>query len=432
MNKANIEVSSKATKNSEIQLKIKVLKEAQKKYYDQAAKEISQNISVNGFRKGHIPTNLVEEKVGKPMIQAHALDLALPDSYSEAIKKEEIEPIAMPKIEVDSLEKMEFTATCAIMPEVKIKSIDKIKVEVKEPKVTKKDLDAAIERALTQHIEWKDVKRTAKKDDRVEIDFSGFDKDGNPIPNTESKNYPLVLGSGVFIPGFEENIEGMKVDEEKSFQVTFPKDYHADKLKNAEVTFKVKVNKIEESKSPKLTDKFVKEVLKLDKTLEEYKQDLKENLLKQKKHESVHEAENKVFEKLLKESELTLSEILVDEEFKLLKQEISADLQKRGQSFENFAADLEKREGKKFKEAYHDKALERVKLRFIVDHVIKTKKLDVTEAEIEADIQNKIETADESIKKHVEDYYKQNPQAKESIKQHLLMDKLIKLFISEK
>lgn len=432
MSKANIKVSSKATKNSEIQLKIKVSEESQKKYYEQAAKEISQNITVNGFRKGNIPTNMVEDKVGKPMIQAHALDLALPNAYTEAIKSEKVEPIAMPKIEVDSLENMEFTATCAIMPEVKVKDLDKIKVEVKEAKVTKKELDLEIQNSLKQHIEWNEVKRAAKKEDRVEIDFSGFDKDGNPIPNTESKAYPLVLGSGVFIPGFEENIEGMKTGEEKSFQVTFPKDYHSDALKNAEVTFKVKVNKIEESKVPKLSDEFIKQTLKQDKTLDEYQKELKHNLLKQKKHQLIHQAENEVFEKLLKESELTLSDILIDEELKLLKKEIEADLQKRGQTFENFTTDLEKREGKKFNELYHDKALERVKLRFIVDHVMKVKKLEVTEDEIEADIQNKVETADESIKKHVEDYYKQNPQAKESIKQHLLMDKLIKLFIAEK
>lgn len=432
MSKANFTVKSSTTKNSEVVLKIKVSKEAQTAYYDKAAKEISQNIKVDGFRKGHVPTNIVEERVGKPTIQAHALDLALPEIYTAAVKKEKVEPIAMPKVEIDSLENMEFTATCATMPEVKVKNLDKIKVTVKDAKVTKKEVDAEIENILKRHTNWKDVKRAAKNEDRVEIDFSGFDDKGEPIPNTESKNYPLVLGSGVFIPGFEENVAGMKIDEEKSFEVTFPKDYHADNLKNAKVTFKVKVNRIEEPETPKLTDEFLKETLKKEQSVEEYKKETKENLIKQKEHKLVHEAENEVFEKLIKESDFTLSEILIEEELRILKGEIEQDLQRRGQDFATFEADLKEREGKTFKELYTDKATERVKLRFIVDHIIKTKKLEISDKDVEADIQNKVETADESIKKHVEDYYKQNPQAKESIKQHLLMDKIIKLFIEKK
>ncbi len=432
MSKSTINVKTSKTKNSEVILKIEVTEEARKSFYEKAAKEISQNLNVNGFRKGHIPTNLVEEKVGKATIQAHALDLALPETYSAAVKKEKIEPIAMPKVEIDSLEEMKYTATCAVMPEIELKNLDKIKVESKPAKVAKKDVDQEVENILKRHTEWKVVKRAAKNEDRAEIDFSGFDKDGNPIPNTESKNYPLVLGSGVFIPGFEDNVEGMKAGEEKSFQVTFPKDYHADNLKNAEVTFKVKVNQVEEPSTPKLTDKFIKETLKKDQNKEDYLKEIKSNLLKQKEHQAVHEAENKVFEKLIKEAKIDLSDILVEEELRIIKQEIQADLQKRGQTFENFEADLKEREGKSFEELYKEKAEERVKLRFIVDHIIKTKKLEVSEKEIEADIKQKIETADESIKKHVEDYYKQNPQAKQSIKQHILMDKLIKLFLDKK
>lgn len=432
MSKANFTVESKKTKNSEVVLKIKLSEEAKKSYYNKAAKEISQSINVDGFRKGKVPTNMVEEKVGKPTILAHALDLALPDTYSAAVKQEKVEPIAMPKVEVDSLETMEFTATCAVMPEVTLKDLDKIKIEIKDSKVTKKEVDQEIENTMKRFTDWKEVKRAAKKEDRAEIDFSGFDKDGNPIPNTESKNYPLVIGTGVFIPGFEENVEGMKLGEEKSFEVTFPKDYHAENLKNAKVTFKVKVNKIEEPETPKLDANFLKDKLKKEQTVAEYTKEVKENLVKQKEHKLVHEAENQVFEKLIKESTINLSDILVDEELKILKGEIEQDLKKRGQDFATFEADLKTREDKTFAELYRDKALERVKLRFIVDHIIKTKKLEVSEKDINADIQNKVETADESIKKHVEDYYKQNPQAKESIKQHLLMDKLIKLFIDKK
>lgn len=432
MSKTKFTVKTSSTKNAEVILKIKVSKEAQETYYNQAAKEISQNIKVDGFRKGHVPANIVEERVGKPTIQAHALDLALPQIYTDVVKQEKIEPIAMPKIEIDSLENMEFTATCAVMPEVKVKDIDKIKVSVKDAKVTKKEVDEEIENTLKRFTNWKDVKRAAKNEDRVEIDFSGFDEKGEPIPNTESKSYPLVLGSGVFIPGFEENVTGMKIDEEKSFEVTFPEDYHADNLKSAKVTFKVKVNRIEEPETPKLSDEFLKETLKKEQSVEEYKKEIKTNLEKQKEHQLVHEAENEVFEKLIKNSDFTLSEILIDEELRILKQEIEQDLQRRGQDFATFESDLKEREGKTFQELYTEKAVERVKLRFIVDHIIKTKKLEVTEKEVEADIQSKVETADESIKKHVEDYYKQNPQAKESVKQHLLMDKIIKLFIEQK
>lgn len=422
----------KTEKGAEVILKVTPSKEAIQKFYDKAVKEISQNIKVNGFRKGHMPASVVEQQVGKTTVQAHAFDLGLSEMYTAAVKQEKIEPISMPKIEIGSLEEMSFTATCPLMPEVKIKDLDKVKISVKEPKVTEADLKEELENLQSQFINWSEVKRKAKKGDRVEIDFSGYDKDENLIPNTESKNYPLVLGSGVFIPGFEENVEGMKTGEEKSFEVTFPKDYHADSLKSAKVTFKVKANLVEEPNKPELNDDFIKETLKKEQTLEEYKKDLKDKLLKNKKHELIHEAENEVFEKLLKASDIEISDILVEEELKIIKDEISGDLQRRGQNFQAFEADLKEREGKTFEESYTEKALERVKLRFIVDHIIKTKDIKVTEEEVNQEIQNKVAESDDSIKKHVEEYYKQNPNAKAHLNQHLLMDKLISVFVDKK
>jgi trigger factor len=431
MSKSNFTVKTEKNK-TEVVLNIKLSKEGKEKYYQKAVKEISQNLNIDGFRKGHAPANLVEAKVGKTTVLAHALDLALPETYSEAVKAEKIEPIAMPKVEIDSLEDMSYKATCAIMPEVEVKGMDKIKVEIKAPKVTKKDIDQELESIQKQSTEWKEVKRKAKKEDRVEINFAGFDKDENPIPNTESKNYPLVLGSGVFIPGFEENIEGMAKDEEKSFQVTFPKDYHADTLKGAEVTFKVKVNMIEEPQTPEINDELIQKHTNSKKTLEEYKKEIKAKIEKQKEHQALHEAENQVFDELVKAANFDVSDILIQEEFKILKQEIDADLKRRGQTFEAYEKNLQETEGKTFEEQFKEKAEERVKLRFIVDHVVKTKDLEVTDKELDAEIKQKAEEADESIKKHVKDYYEQNPNAKQQLKQHMLMDKLIKLFTNKK
>ena len=432
MSQLNLKIEKSTTPNSEIILKISPSKEDIKKYYDKACAEVSSNIKINGFRKGHVPTHLVEQQVGKPTIQAHAFDMALSEIYTHAIQSEKIEPISMPRIDIDSIENLQFTATIPVMPEVKIKDLDKIKISVKEPKVAKSDIDTELENLQSQFQTWSEKTTASEKGDRVEIDFAGFDKDGNPIPNTESKNYPLVLGSGVFIPGFEENLEGLKSGEEKSFEVTFPSDYHAESLKNAKVTFKVNIKLVEKSEKPEINDNFIKETLKKDQTLAEYKKDLETKLLKSKKHNLIHEAENEVFEKLLAASDFTLSEVLTQEELNIIKQEITTDLQRRGQTFEAFEEDLKSRESKTFEEAYSDKAAERVRLRFIVDHILKTLDIKVTPEEIEAEIQSKIQESDESIKNHVEEYYKQNQQAKSHLSQHLLMDKLISNFIEKK
>lgn len=428
--KKDFQIKKSTTKKAEVVLEIKVSEAKAKDYFEKAAKDLSSKMNIKGFRKGHAPASLVEAQIGKESLQAHALDKFLPEIYTEAIKQEKIEPIAMPRIKVDDLATLSFTATCAIMPEVKLKGLDKVKVKPKAAKVTKKEIDEEINFLQTRSTEWKDVSRKAKKDDRVEIDFAGFDKDGNPIPNTESKNYPLVLGSNMFIPGFEDEIIGMKKDEEKSFNITFPKDYHEASLKNAVVTFKIKANRIEEPQKPEINDELIKKATGKDVTLEEYKSEIKDKLTKQKEHQSLHAAENEVFEKLLKQNEIIISDILVEEELNIMKNEISQDLQKRGSTIEQMNESL-KAEGTTFQDRYMPKAEERVKLRFIVDSIIKEKDLKVSDKDLEAEIAKKAEEADPSIKEHVTKYYEQNPQAKAHLRQHMLMDRLIKLFLDK-
>lgn len=428
--KKDFQIKKSTTKNSEVVLEIKLSESKIKEYYEKAAKDLSSKMNIKGFRKGNAPIEIIESQVGKESLQAHALDKFLPEIYTEAIKQEKIEPIAMPRIKVDDLATLGFTATCAVMPEIKLKGLDKVKVKAKAAKVTKKEVDEELGFLQTRATEWKDVSRKAKKGDRVEIDFAGFDKDENPIPNTESKNYPLVLGSNMFIPGFEDEVIGMKKDEEKSFDITFPENYHEESLKGAVVTFKIKANRIEEPQKPEINDELIKKATGTEKTLEGYTKEIKEKLTQQKEQEANHAAENEVFEKLLKANEFNISDILVDEELNIMKNEISQDLQRRGSTIEQMNESL-KAEGTSFLERYTPKAQERVKLRFIVDNIIKDKDLKITDKELEAEIKNKAETADPSIKEHVVKYYEQNAQAKAHLRQHMLMDKLIKLFLDK-
>ena len=234
---------------SQVALTIELEDKEWQKYRLQALKKLSLEASFPGFRKGHVPEKVLLEKLGEPSIVFETIEIALPQTYVQAIQKEGIRPLAQPEIKIISENPFTFEATIAVMPEVEVKTLKKLKVKKEKITVEKKEVDNMVEYFRNQVAERKEVDRVAKKGDIVTLDFQGSDLDGVKLDDTHSKNHAVELGSNTMIPGFEDKLVGVKKGEKPSFTITFPKDYHAKRFANKKVKFEITVHKVEEKNS---------------------------------------------------------------------------------------------------------------------------------------------------------------------------------------
>ncbi|HHE45826.1 MAG TPA: trigger factor, partial [Candidatus Moranbacteria bacterium] len=239
---------------SQVEFEITVAWKNWEKYLDLATREASQEIKIEGFRPGKAPRKIVEQKVGKEVILNNAVEKAVKKSYVDFIKAKKLEALGSPKVELLETQEgkdLKYKVVVSVMPKIKIKddyaeAIKKVnrEFENKKGEVEEDELNLEIERLAASRVKLVTVNREAKKGDSVEVDFKVL-KEGVPIENGSSQNHPIILGKGVFIPGFEEQIVGMKAGEEKEFELTFPETYHQKNLAGQKATFKVKVNLVQ-------------------------------------------------------------------------------------------------------------------------------------------------------------------------------------------
>lgn len=290
---------------SQIEISISVLWDEWKKYVGQAVAEISEEIKVDGFRPGKAPRNLIEQKVGKGVILNKAGQKAVEKSYVNFVLKEKLEILGHPEVEIEKIEEgktLEFKAKVAIMPEVEIdgkfrtevKKINeesaKRKIEIKES-----EIELELEKLANSRVKLITVRREARKNDSVEIDFDVF-IGGVLIEGGSSKNHPLVIGKGVFIPGFEENIIGMKESEEKEFELAFPESYHKKDLAGKTANFKVKMSLVQERQAPEIDDEFAKSMGNFE-NLEALKKNIKEGMEEEQERRNKEEKKENILKK---------------------------------------------------------------------------------------------------------------------------------------
>lgn len=384
-----MQVTSQKLEKSEVKLTVELTEEEMKKYREAAVKQLQNEVKVDGFRAGKIPEDVLIEKIGEQAFMGEVLNAAVSDSYEEAVRKEGLRPVAYPKLSIVQHDPVKYEATVPVVPEVKFKKdLAKVTVSRKKHDVKEEEVQTVLNDFVKRTVEWTDVVREAKMGDRVEIDFDGTDMDGVPLEGTSSKNHPIVLGSKSFIPGFEEELVGMKMGEEKDFVITFPKDYHSKKFQNKKVKFHVKLNRIEEGKESALDDEFAKKVSKDEKkTLVDLKTEIKTELGHQKEHEEDTRLENEFLKELLAVVEAEVPDALVEREIDFLIERIKEDLKKRKQTWEDYEKEMEK-EGKKIREELKKPALEQVLIRLGMERLFELENPEVTEEDIEAEIEH--------------------------------------------
>ena len=378
---------------SQIEFEITVPWKDWEKHLDVAAGEASEEIKIPGFRPGKAPRNIVEQAIGKEAILNGAAEKAVKKSYVDFVLKEKIQVIGSPKIEVLTIkegEDLKYKAIISVMPEIKVKEgyakgIKKINAEYKDKKtgVEEKDLDLELEKIANSRVKLVTVRRAAQKNDSVEIDFE-VTMNGVPIENGTSKKHSMIIGRGVFIPGFEENLIGMQEGEEKEFELSFPEDYHKKDLAGKPAKFKVKLNLVQERQTPEIDDAFAASLGKFE-NLEALKKNIREGMEHENEHKMKEEKRTKYIEEIIKNSETDLPEILIHEEAHKMLSEFEYQLAPMGMDIDQYLLQIKKNKEELIKD-WEPQAEKRVKSALALTELAKMEELEVSSKEVEVEM----------------------------------------------
>ena len=376
--------SNEKKENSAIELVIEVSAAEFDAAINKVYNKQKKNIMVPGFRKGKVPRKMVEKMYGEQVFFEDAVEEAYPAAYDAALKEAGIVPVAYPKLEIVEVSKDGFTfkALVTVQPEASVKEYKGLVVAKPEVKVTAADVKAEMKPYIDRASRLVSVDRKAKKGDVAVIDFEGF-KDGVAFEGGKGENYSLELGSGSFVPGFEEQVIGMKAGEEKDLDITFPENYTAD-LAGAAVVFKVKVNEVKERQEPALDDEFAKDVSEFD-TLDEFKKDLKEKLKARRQQQAERDYEAAVIDALLENLVCDVPEAMVEYRADKMVEEQAMRMQQNGLNFQDYLKymGLSMDDVRAQAKTAADRA---VRTALALDAVAKAEGIEVTQEELDAEV----------------------------------------------
>lgn len=356
---------------------------------DQAFKKVSKDVQIPGFRKGKIPRSIFEKRFGVESLYQDAVDIVLPSAYSKAVDEAEIFPIAQPSIDIDQIEKgqpLVFTAEVEVKPEVKLGEYKGLEVEEKSVEVTDEDVEQEIENLRERQAEL-----VVKEDSEIEdgdtavIDFEGF-KDGVAFEGGQGENHSLEIGSGQFIPGFEEQLIGKKAGDETEVEITFPEEYHAEDLAGQDAVFKVKIHEVKAKELPELDDEFAKDVDEEVETLDELKAKKREELETNKKQQAENEQREELLQQASDNIEVEIPEAMVDTEVNQMVREFEQQLQMQGMTLEMYSQ-FSGQDENALKEQMREDAEKRVKTNLTLEAIAEAENLEATEEDIDAELE---------------------------------------------
>ena len=411
-------------------LTIEVPFEEFEKNVNQAYNNEKGKISVPGFRKGKVPRQMIEKMYGANVFYDEAAELTVNSTYGKELDdNKEIEVVSRPQIEVTQCEKDKpfiYTATVALKPEVELGKYKGVKIEKVDVSVSDEDVDNEIKKELERNARTIPVEdRPVKDGDITSIDFEGF-VDGVAFEGGKGDNYPLTIGSGQFIPGFEEQLIGAKLGEEVEVNVTFPEDYQAEDLAGKAAVFKCKVNEIKEKELPELDDEFASEVSEYD-TLAEYKESVKKHLTEQKEENAKNEKEEKVIDAIVEDAKMDIPDAMVELETENMANDYAMRLRQQGLTLEQYFmfTGLDK---DKFVEQLKPSALKRIQSSLVLEAIVKAEDIKASEEDYEKELQRMADNYNmelDKVKATFGDY------EKEQIMKDLAIQKAVEFVVSE-
>ena len=369
-----------------------------------------KNISIPGFRKGKVPRAMVEKMYGPAVFYEDAVNSLIPQEYAKAADESGLDIVSQPEIDVVQIEKGKpfiFTAEVAVKPEVTLGEYKGLEVPKADLEVTDEEIEAELKKeqeknARTIHVE----DRAAQEGDKVTIDFEGF-VDGVAFEGGAGKDYPLTLGSKTFIPGFEEQLVGVALEQPVDVNVTFPEDYQAEELKGKEAVFKCVIHKIEAKELPELDDDFAKDVSEFD-TLEEYKKEIKDNIEKRKADAAKTEKENAVVDKAIENAQMDIPEAMVKTQINQMIDDFARRIQSQGLTMEQYMQ-FTGSTRETMQEQMRPQAMKRIQSRLVLEKVAEVENIQISDEKLDEELTKMAEMYKmelDKFKELVDDYQK--------------------------
>ena len=371
---------------------------------EKAYQKMRKKINVPGFRPGKAPRKVIEGMYGAEVFFEEAINIAFPEAYEAAVKEKELQVVGYPTVEMVgecTKEGFTFKATAPVYPEVTLGQYKGLSAPKDEVKVTAADVDERLKQLSDRNTRLVSVDREAKEGDTAVIDFEGF-LDGKPFDGGKGENHSLELGSHSFVPGFEEQVVGMKAGEEKDIDITFPEDYHAD-LAGKAVVFKVKVHEVKEKEVPELDDEFAKDVSEFD-TLKELKADLKKKITEERQKDADRAFEDALMEQVAANITADIPDAMVETQARQFLDNFKMQIAQSGIPYDQYMKMTDMDEGKLLEDA-KEPALRQVRMDLAVAAIIKAENLDATDEEVEAEFQKLAEQYSmdiEMVKKYLQ------------------------------
>jgi trigger factor len=415
-----LKVTREKEEERQVFLRIELEQNEVDKSLEQSYRRLVKQVNIPGFRQGKAPRGVLERHIGKDGLLEDALNNLLPEVYERALKEQQIEAIANPKIEILQTEPVVFTAVVPLKPNIELGDYHSIKLTPAKVEVTKDEVDAVIEQLRRQHGTWEPVERPVAFDDLVIMDVESQVED-KPFISQPGAQYQVLPNQPAPVPGFADQLIGMKVGEEKEFKLTLPDDYPTAELVGKEASFKVKLNEIKQQQLPKLDSEFAQLVSPEFKTMAALRKQLAKNLRSQAEQRAKEEFEEKVVDAVVDLSKVEFPPVLVESEIERLVEQQTNWLQQSGLGLEEYLSRIKKTEGE-LREETRPVAVKRVTRSLVLNKVAEAEKIEVSDEEINADLEKLVQGADNKaeMKERVS-----SPQVRGSMEQLLATQKTV-------
>ena len=418
----NVKVEKK--ENSKVEIEFTMDKKQFEEELEKAYKQNAKKFKVPGFRAGMVPRAIVEQTYGESVLYEFVIENTVDDAYRTAVVENNLEIVSRPELDIKQIGKDKdfiFVVNVCVKPQATVKDYKGIEVKKVSTRVTKKDVEAELEKIREKNARIVTVEdRELKNGDISIIDFEGF-TDGKAFEGGKAENFELTIGSGQFIPGFEDQMIGMKVDEQRDINVKFPEEYHVKDLAGKDATFKVKLHEIKEKVLPEIDDEFAKDVSEFD-NLEDYKKDLNKKIKADKENHAKIDMEQEAIDKFIEKVEVTIPEEMIDSEVDKMIEEMNANLSYQGLNIDQYLQYMGTTLDE-YKKQMRDQAQRRIKLDLGLEYVAKEEKVEVEEKDIDEKIK---ELAAQYGNKDDESLLK-NENARNYMRQQLVYEKTMKV-----
>ena len=388
-----------------------------------ALEKLGKDIKLEGFRPGKATPDMLRDKVDPQKLIEEIIHALLPDTIEKVLKEHEIRPIISPHVEAISKFPLTLKITFVEKPDVKLKGIDKIKVERKETKVDEKEVQKMIDYILKQHQKTKEVDTAAKEGDQITMDFRGEDESGKEIEEIRSTDYQVVIGSATLLPGFEDNLKNMKKGEEKEFTLKFPEKYHAEDLQNKPVKFHVTVKKVEEVEMPELTDEFAKKELNAE-SVDDLKNKIKDSMKMQEESVESRRREQTLLDEIGSKVQVDLAQELIEEEARMMLEELGNQLAQQNLTIAQWLEQTKKKPEEVQKDMM-ERGEKRLTVRLGMQQLVEDKNVEITDEEMEQAVEALFANASKEDSEKLRPAYAKGQRAYEQLKWQKKVEKVI-------